>query len=149
MNMKLNKKIVVISLIVVICVIIPIHIGLGIFFNNKFFHKDAIQGTEGHYEPKVYITPTGECYHTFSCSYITRTYEIGVYQAKEKGYRPCSHCGGKSKGEIFIEGIEPQPEHNNYFGSFVLSFILVIAIPTTILIFCLYSEKEIDTFNLF
>lgn len=40
----------------------------------------------------VYITKTGECYHTGSCSYLKSKLPITLQDAIDAGYRPCSKC---------------------------------------------------------
>ena len=53
-------------------------------------------------EPRVYITATGECYHSWNCSYLGYSkIEIGKYEAIAEGYRACSRCGGISNGYIY------------------------------------------------
>lgn len=42
---------------------------------------------------RVYITPTGECYHRKDCSYIKNSFEESTVAAAEAdGYRACSRC---------------------------------------------------------
>ena len=41
----------------------------------------------------VYITNTGECYHTGSCSYLRQSkISTTLESAVRRGYRPCSRC---------------------------------------------------------
>lgn len=41
----------------------------------------------------VYVTPTGECYHLYNCSYIKDSYSsLYISDAEAYGYRPCSRC---------------------------------------------------------
>lgn len=41
----------------------------------------------------VYITNTGECYHTGSCSYLRQSkISTTLESAVARGYRPCSRC---------------------------------------------------------
>lgn len=41
----------------------------------------------------VYVTPTGECYHLFNCSYIKNSYSsMTIADAEYSGYRACSRC---------------------------------------------------------
>ncbi len=115
--MKRNKKI----LIILILVLTPLTIALTIGINAKFFHRDAVAGTEGSYEPKVYITPYGRCYHISTCSYVTNVEPIGIYAAQKRSYRACSRCKGIPSGTIWVEGIEPQKEQNCYITSFIIS----------------------------
>lgn len=42
---------------------------------------------------RVYVTPTGECYHRKDCSYIKNSFEESTVAAAEAdGYRACSRC---------------------------------------------------------
>ena len=44
---------------------------------------------------KVYITATGQCYHSKNCIYTTYgSTEITLAEAEERGLRPCSYCPG-------------------------------------------------------
>lgn len=47
-------------------------------------------------ETTVYITNYGKRYHTSNCYHLRKS-KIGISldEAKEKGYGPCKHCGGK------------------------------------------------------
>lgn len=41
----------------------------------------------------VYTTRTGECYHRYSCSSLSKScYETTLSQAVAAGYRPCGRC---------------------------------------------------------
>lgn len=55
-----------------------------------------------HDEPCVYVTDTGDCYHSKSCHYLYSSRAIGIEVAKGKGYRACSQCGGRSVGTIRV-----------------------------------------------
>ena len=135
--MKRGKIIKLVTLSIIWIVVL---IGLGLFINAKFFHKEAVAGAESHFEPMVYITPYGECYHTSDCSYIKRKSSIGLYQAQERGYRSCLHCEGEAEGEIWINGTPDIPTQNNYLASFVTSF--VITIPVGLIILSKIVESE-------
>ena len=126
-------------IIMAIC-LVAIFIGLGFIINAEKYHRDEIVGQEGWYEPRVYITPTGECYHVDHCSYITTNWAIGLYEAQERGYRACQHCGGHPDGQILVGYIKHVPEENNYLASFGIALI-----PTAIIGFiwlCVIVEKE-------
>lgn len=135
--MKTNK---IIRWIVYIATLTIIWISCGLLFNYLLFHKDAVDGTTGHYEPKVYITPTGKCYHTFTCNYTTTICEIGLYQAEQKGYRACSHCKGVYYDTIWIEGTNGQVEKDDYITSFILA--LILDIPIGYGIYCLNNKHN-------
>lgn len=52
----------------------------------------AVQTEEAE---KVYITATGQCYHSKNCIYTTYgSTEITLAEAEERGLRPCSYCQG-------------------------------------------------------
>lgn len=57
----------------------------------------------------VYITPTGECYHWYSCSYISSCTETTLENAVNRGYRACSHC---HPPELTYETVNPERERN-------------------------------------
>ena len=40
----------------------------------------------------VYVTKTGDCYHTGNCSYLKSSREITLAEAAAAGYRRCSRC---------------------------------------------------------
>lgn len=40
----------------------------------------------------VYITRTGEKYHTKDCSYLKSRIQITLTDAKKNGYEPCKRC---------------------------------------------------------
>ena len=62
-------------------------------------------------EPRVYVTATGECYHTSSCHYLSRSkIARGLYEARSEGYRACSHCHGRAYGTITVTRTEQVKE---------------------------------------
>lgn len=75
-----------------------------------------------HTEPLVYVTKTGDCYHSLGCGYLRSIIPIGLEQAKKAGYWACSACDGEPTGTI---------EVNNYplaFGILVLIAIVIFLI---------------------
>lgn len=41
----------------------------------------------------VYVTESGECYHTSTCQYLSKScIEIDLEKAVDEGYRCCSRC---------------------------------------------------------
>lgn len=97
-------------------------ITLSLLINDLFFHE-VIISKDYHYEPKVYITKYGECYHNEFCSYIETKFETGLYKAQNKGYKKCSHCYGTPNDTILISELYLS-ESNDYFNSFIISFSL-------------------------
>lgn len=121
--MKYNKKA---KLIIIFIVLSLAFISLGFIINACFFHKKISSITTiGHYEPQVYITPSGKCYHNDSCSYITTISPIGLYQAQSRGFKACLHCDGVPCGNIWIEESKQSDYTNNYLLSFTISFVLI------------------------
>lgn len=54
-------------------------------------------------QPLVYVTKTGECYHSYGCNYLSRSrIPKGLYQAKREGYRRCSVCDGVAYGTVQV-----------------------------------------------
>ena len=54
-------------------------------------------------EPKVYVTNTGNKYHSQDCFYLSRSKKaIGLYQAQSKHYSACSYCHGTPNGYIEV-----------------------------------------------
>lgn len=105
MRYILNKKNAIKILSVTISVIM-LTIVLTLFINTLFRHE----------EPLVYITKTGDRYHSSSCGYLyASSIPRGLYQVKNEGYVACYRCGGKSNETIII---------NNYGASFAISFLI-------------------------
>lgn len=54
-------------------------------------------------QPRVYVTRTGDHYHSSSCQYLhSSKIAKGRQQAIDEGYYACSACGGKSSGTITV-----------------------------------------------
>ena len=54
-------------------------------------------------EPRVYVTNTGDSYHSGSCGALYNSkIPMGRGQASEEGYLPCQRCGGASSGTITV-----------------------------------------------
>lgn len=96
---------------------------LTIFINNIFYQ---------HEEALVYVTETGECYHSKGCFYLRSIIPIGLSTAKAKGYRACSYCHGYSSENIIV---------NDYVSSFFLSIAILILLSFAI-IFIIAKYKE-------
>lgn len=53
----------------------------------------------------VYVTPTGECYHRQSCSYIQNSCRgLTIAAAEADGYRACSRCDPDTKTGKYTSG---------------------------------------------
>lgn len=96
----------IIKIIIAIMLAITLLICLTFIINTGFKHE----------EPLVYITRTGNCYHSADCGYLwSSSIAIGKNQAIDKGYRACSRCGGKSTETITT---------NNYGASFGIALLV-------------------------
>ena len=116
---------------------------LSIPVNNEMFHKDAVPAIEGHYESRVYVTNTGDCYHSGSCGYLhSSRIPMGKKEAQSAGYKACSACGGASSGSIYIEGREGSPEENNYFASVIIISISLTSWVGWIWYGCIQDDEE-------
>ena len=78
-----------------LAIIVPIV--LAIFFIS-FAYEDKTRTeyrTVYEEQPLIYVTRTGDCYHSYGCRYLSRSrIPKGLYQAEESGYRCCSVCDG-------------------------------------------------------
>lgn len=128
--MKHNKKT---KLIIIFIALSLAFVGLGFIINACFFQKITTIVTTGHYEPQVYITPSGNCYHNDSCSYITSISPIGLYQAQSRGFTACLHCDGLPCGSIWIKETKHSDYSNNYLLSFSISFVLIYSVAYVLL----------------
>ena len=81
-------------------------------------------------QPCVYITNTGDHYHSSGCHYLSRSkIAIGKQQAINAGYICCSVCGGKSSETInvsYTKKVQIDPSHKNIILSIFLSIMLAI-----------------------
>lgn len=67
--------------------------------DNPEYRYETVTATE----PKVYVTRTGDHYHSGGCRYLhSSQIAKGKYQAIEEGYFACSVCGGRSSGTITV-----------------------------------------------
>ena len=58
---------------------------------KKSVNKSKKTGTKAKKEAQVYVTPTGECYHTHACG-RGNYYKASLSTAKSRGLRPCQKC---------------------------------------------------------
>ena len=77
-----------------VIIFLSVTIILTLLLNALFFK---------HEEELVYVTDTGDCYHSYDCSYLRSVNPIGIEQAKKQGYRMCSRCGGETYGIIIVD----------------------------------------------
>lgn len=108
--------------------IIIVPIVLAIFFISFAYEDKTRTEYRVVYEeqPLVYVTKTGECYHSYRCSHLSRSaYPKGLYQAMDSGYRRCSTCHGSAYGTIQVETYEPY-EVTDYSMAIFFSFAKVV-----------------------
>lgn len=58
---------------------------------KKSVNKSKKTSTKAKKEAQVYVTPTGECYHTHACG-RGNYYKASLSTAKSRGLRPCHKC---------------------------------------------------------
>lgn len=107
-------------------VIVPLALAI---FSISFACEDKTK-TEYHifYEmqPLVYVTETGECYHSYNCRYLSKScYPKGMYQAIASGYRACSTCGGRGYGTVQAEVRAPY-QVVDYTAAIFFSLVKVV-----------------------
>ena len=94
-------------------------------------------------QAKVYVTKTGDCYHSSSCSYLhSSKIPMGKQEAIDSGYYACSRCGGKSNGSIEVSykrKKEVDPTTRNVFGGIGCGLIVGLFIAMGIQI---YQEEH-------
>lgn len=75
-------------------------------------------------EPRVYITDTGNKYHSIDCGYLHSSLNpIGLYKAIDAGYTACSRCGGHPNGTI---SVKYSSQTNNSNGEIKTMIFLII-----------------------
>ena len=87
-----------------------------------------------HYEPCVYVTNTGDCYHSKNCHYLYSSRAIGLEVAKDKGYKCCSSCYGKSTTQIRVQ---------DTFVSLLVSFMIVSGVMIIVAVKRENKKKEV------
>lgn len=67
-------------------------------------------------EPSVFVTVSGECYHSSDCYYLRYSAkEIGLYKAKSMGFRACSYCYGENEGTTQVEYTQAYEKDNTLY----------------------------------
>lgn len=61
-------------------------------FKSKVTYENWQGKAEFYNKYIVVTTPTGECYHEYTCSYVDRFYVETFKSARNGGYRACSRC---------------------------------------------------------
>ena len=96
-------------------------------------------------QPAVYVTKYGDCYHSIGCHYLSHSMiEKGIYEAREKGYRACSYCGGNSYGTTRVE-YRTYYEVKDYSNAILYSVLRAIGITTVIyliILWIIYERKK-------
>ena len=78
---SLRKRIAVIMLV---CALVFQYTGLSVSVDDGVVSENVVQAKS----QKVYITPTGKCYHKTKCGRGTY-YKVTLKKAKSMGLRPC------------------------------------------------------------
>ena len=77
-----------------------------------------------------YTTKTGECFHSATCDYISKSaYETTVYEASRK-YRPCNYCNP------CVKSYETTITERNYVAP------LLISVPISAAVFLLLTYRK-------
>lgn len=126
----MNKKTLV-KVISIVTLCITMTVVLTFAINTGFKHE----------EPLVYVTRTGEKYHSAGCGYLwASSFPRGLDEARKAGYTVCSRCGGKARGTITV---------NNYGASFGISSLIMCALVCFGFIiynkFSTYSHEQTNT----
>ena len=111
-------------MVLILSIMLTIFI-ISIVFEDKISYE-YISTFEN--QPAVYVTEYGNCYHSADCYYLSQSkIEKGLYEAKEKGYRECKHCGSYSHGVTKVEHIE-YFEITDYTNAFLFSCLRALLI---------------------
>lgn len=109
--------------------------------NNDPVYKTI---TVNETQPKVYVTRTGDHYHSGGCQYLhSSSIAMGKQEAIDSGYMRCSRCGGASSGTIKVsykKKVEVDPTGKRVGLSIPLG--LLTAIFPAILIVAKIEENE-------
>lgn len=92
--------------------------------NNDPVYKTV---TVNETQARVYVTRTGDHYHSGGCSYLhSSKIAMGRQEAIDSGYSRCSRCGGASSGTIQVsykKKVEVDPTSRNIWGSIALGVL--------------------------
>jgi hypothetical protein len=105
--------------------------------------KTAYESTSTYEEqPAVYVTKYGDCYHSITCHYLTQSMiEKGLYEARDKGYRACSYCGGQSCGTTVVEH-KTYYEIKDYSNAITYSLLRSIAYTAILYLIVLWILQQ-------
>ena len=115
-----------------IAIIFPI--ALGVFLISFAVEDKTLYKYTSTYEeqPAVFVTKYGDCFHSGSCHYLSQSrIEKGLHEAIISGYRPCTHCDGKSYRTIQVEHREYY-EVTSYRNAIIFSSIRMLLITPII-----------------
>ena len=116
---EIDKKIIKSIIVAVIFLII------GTVVINESFLKEE-QGL-------VYVTNTGEKYHSYDCHYLKSVNAIGKNEAEKRGYAECSYCNGKYAETVVV---------NHYGVAFGFSFVILMCVGP--FVFMWYVFRDLD-----
>lgn len=123
---------------------------IGILFIFAPLSSRPVSADDTEKQPKVYITNTGNFYHSTNCHYLQSKIPIGLYDAKERGYSACSYCGGEPDGyyswkdyEDYLDSVaashkSDKPSKNEKSSSDMSTFWIVFFIIVGIIF--IYTE---------
>ena len=105
--------------------------------------KTAYEYTSTYEEqPAVYVTKYGDCYHSITCHYLSQSMiEKGLYEARDKGYRACSYCGGQSYDTTVVEH-KTYYEIKDYSNAITYSLLRSIAYTTILYLIVLWIFQQ-------
>lgn len=103
---------------------------VAVVITLTFAYNEALKREE----PRVYITETGNKYHSCDCGYLwASSIPIGWDEALDKGYTACSRCGGEFDGTIIV---------NRYGKSLYISVLSVTPFISIILLKLVAQKKR-------
>ncbi len=123
-----------------VCIVL---IMIAIFFIS-FVYADKTRTeyrTSYEEQPLVFVTKSGECYHSVGCCYLIQSkIPKGLEQARDSGFRCCSVCNGIASGTILVEVTEPYQVTDYTFA--ILSSLTRVFLFTPLICFPIYKIRN-------
>lgn len=117
---KVEKKYKIIKITLVIFMII--FCVFFVFFSNYLLFEvlglNTVEKKVNVSTNIVYITDTGDCYHSSDCSWLFSSTEVTIEYAMIKGYRKCSKCHPGFQNVVYFS------KESNYEASIIISLII-------------------------
>lgn len=66
----------------------------------------------------VYVTDTGEKYHSYGCGYLKSSHSITLQEAVDRGYTPCSRCSPPRLDKSSTTESNDRTTNNSSFSSY-------------------------------